>query len=164
VDNVWNLLPGLQNRAQILSAGRPGGADRAERADEAARVAWKADGRAQIHESLVIISSPPGRQVLMGQIPEGFLTHGGICRLGHIEQPGIEAPNITVQRGLIQAKGHGRNRPGGVATDPGELAKVIQVNREPTIKVPANEHGSLVEITRPTIVAQPFPEIQDILF
>jgi hypothetical protein len=146
----------------VLPAGRACGAHGGEGTDETTRIARRADRRAQVHETLVVVA-------------RRFLGHGGGGERGEAAaagwahrvlermDPRQDARHVPVDDGEPVAE---RDRPdgaGGVGPDPGERRDVLGfLGKAPAVVADDGARGG-VEGSRPRVVPEPGPVRQNLV-
>ena len=155
--------PGGQHRALLLHAQGFGLAQVSQRAKMAGWGARGADLRPQVHQGLVIIAGPAGRQVLGGQLPQAGLAARRAGVFGHIEQARQHAADVAIQGRLILPKSDRGNRPGGIAPNARQLAQLPGIRRQLAAMLFVHDLRGTLQVACPAVIAQPLPGRQHLL-
>ena len=134
-------------------------ADGGEGAVLAAGVLRRADGRAEVHQRLVVVAG-----ALLADAGQGLRLQieGGLQGALHGEAAGQHAHLVAVQSGGADIVGDGCDGPGGVGADSGQALQPLDAVRE----VSAGCGDGLccgVQVPRAGVVAQALPELEHLV-
>ncbi len=153
---------GFGRAARIgAGVGRGGAAMLLHGADQAARLARRAKGRAQIHHRLRIIAGPlPGRQGI------GFgadLRFGGGQRRINRIKPRHHPLDIAIDHDGALVKSNRGEGGGGVGANAGKRAPALLVLREDAVQIMSDINSGLMQPAGAGVIAKPGPGAHDIL-
>ena len=126
-------------------------------------VAGRADFAAQFHQRLVEPSGIAPRQHGLGHRPENPLAFGRsrVAVVG--QQPAQEPQRVGLQDRLAGVEGDREDGPGRVAADARQAADDLRIAGKAAAVLGHDDPGRLVELPRPAVIAQPFPQPQDLV-
>ncbi len=101
--------------------------------------------------------------MLLGQCPELPFALGGACRQSHVKYPGQHPADIAIQGGFVLTESHRGNGSGGIATHARQKRQIGSGAGHLPTSFP-DLSGGAPQIARPAVIAQTFPERQNLLF
>ena len=141
----------LQTR---LTGGGPG-------ADAAGRIAWRADGRPQIHHRLGIVAGAFIGGQCIGQI--GQLGLGAGQGIGHRMHPRHHPFDIAIHHNGALVKGDGGNGGGCIGANARQGAQPGQIAGKISTQIMGHNAGTFQQVARPCVVPQTRPFGHDLI-
>ena len=158
-----NLRPRLGTRDLVLQPALPGTTELRNRASIAAGRPSAADFAAQFHQGLVEAADVARGQHGLGRRPKQFLAgrRRGLAVVG--QQPAEDPHGIGLQDRPPLVEGDGEDRPRRVAADARQPLDGLRIGGKAAVVFGDDSPGRLMKLPCAAIVAQSFPEAQDLL-